>query len=193
MFQNKSLLMFAVIIAVFHFANAPMLALAGQKLAIGHPGFETALLSACILVAQLATIPVALVVGIKADIWGHKRLLIAACLALALRGILFAWFDNVFIIVAAQILDGVGGGILDVLVPLMLANIVRGTGRYSASRGVVSTIQGIGGSLSNVAAGTMVTAVGYNTSFFSLAMIAALGCCVVIFGMREPETKLRKN
>src|SRR5512132_3409004 len=42
--------------ALFHFANASMLPLLGQKLALAHPGQETVLMSACIIVAQLVTI-----------------------------------------------------------------------------------------------------------------------------------------
>ncbi len=89
LFHHKPLLALAATVAMFHFANASMLPLVGQKLALAHPGFETALVSVCILVAQLVTIPVAIVVGIKADVWSHKVLLIAACLALALRGLVF--------------------------------------------------------------------------------------------------------
>ena len=72
----------------------------------------------------------------------------------------FAWFDNAPLLVAAQVLDGIATGIWDVLVPLILADLVVGSGRYSMSRGVVGTVQGIGGSLSNVAAGTMVMLAG---------------------------------
>src|SRR5439155_11901071 len=170
--HHRSLLILAATASIFHFANGSMLPLAGQKLALAHPGFETALVSACILVAQLVTMPVAVLVGVKADVWGRKPLLIAACLALVLRGIIFASFDSAPILVAAQILDGISGGILDILIPLMLADIVGGTGRYSTSRGLLSTVQGVGGSLSNVAAGSMVVWVGYGAAFAALAMVA---------------------
>jgi MFS family permease len=174
---------------MFHFANASMLPLAGQKLALAYPGFETALLSVCILVAQLVTIPVAILVGIKADLWGRKPLLIAACISLTLRGLAFAYFDSVPILVAAQMLDGISGGILDVLVPLMLADIVGGTGRYSMSRGLLGTVQGVGGSLSNVAAGTVVVWAGYGVAFAALTIIAAIAALLVASYL--PETKKR--
>ena len=191
LFDHKPLLILAAAVATFHFANASMLPLAGQKLAIAHPGFETALVSACILVAQLVTMPVAILAGIKADVWGRRQLLIAACLALVLRGIIFAAFDSAPVLVAAQILDGISAGILDVLIPLMLADIVGGTGRYSMSRGLLSTIQGIGGSLSNIAAGTLVVWGGYDAAFAGLAIVAALTSCLVIFAV--PETARLTN
>jgi predicted MFS family arabinose efflux permease len=186
LFRHQPLLILAAAIAIFHFASASMLPLAGQKLALAYPGFETALVSACILVAQVVTIPVAVFAGIKADKWGRKPLLIAACLALVLRAFVFAAFDSAPILLAGQILDGVSAGIMDVLIPLMLADIVAGTGRYSMSRGLLSTIQGVGGSLSNVAAGTMVVWGGYGAAFAALGIIAGLACCIVVFAM--PET-----
>ena len=184
--HHRSLLVLAATAAIFHFANASMLPLTGQKLALAHPGLETALVSACILVAQVVTIPVAILVGVKADVWGRKPLLVAACLALVVRGIIFASVDSVPILVAAQILDGISGGILDILIPLMLADVVGGTGRYSMSRGLLGTVQGVGGSLSNVAAGAIVVWGGYGMAFVTLTMVATFAVLLVVFAM--PET-----
>ena len=41
-------------------------------------------------------------------------------------------------------------GIYGTLLPLILADVMRGTGRYNVSQGIVGTVQGVGGSLSNV-------------------------------------------
>jgi hypothetical protein len=46
------LLVLAATAALFHFANAPILALASQKMALLNPGREAALTSAAIVVAQ---------------------------------------------------------------------------------------------------------------------------------------------
>jgi predicted MFS family arabinose efflux permease len=184
--ENRPLLILALVAASFHFANASMLPLAGQKLGLAHPGLEGTLTSACILIAQLVTIPVAIVVGRKVADWGLRTLLVAACLALVLRGIGLAVFESAPFIIATQILDGVASGIWDVLLPLILADLVVGSGRYSASRGVVSTVQGIGGSLSNAAAGFMVLAGGYAMAFAGLAFFALLACGLALL-LPAPE------
>jgi predicted MFS family arabinose efflux permease len=184
--ENRPLLILSLIAATFHFANASMLPLAGQKLALAHPGYETALMSACILVAQLVTIPVAFLVGRKVESWGLRLLLVAACLALALRGAAFAWFDSAALLVGSQLLDGIASGIWDVLIPLILADLVVGSGRYSMSRGVLGTVQGVGGSLSNVAAGSMVIIGGYAAAFGGLALFALLACGLALL-LPEPE------
>jgi MFS family permease len=91
-------------------------------------------------------------------------------------------------LIAAQALDGVGIGVFDALIPLLLADILRGTGRYNVSRGVIGTVQGLGGSLSNVVAGAIVVAAGYGIAFLVLAAFAAITFLLVLIAM--PETKV---
>jgi MFS family permease len=185
--ERRPLLVLAAGAALFHFANAPMLPLLGQRLALAHPGEESPLVAACIVTAQLVTIPVALLVGAKADAWGHRRLLLAGFAALPLRGLLCAGVDHPAGLVATQVLDGVGGGAFDALLPLVLADVTRGTGRYNAARGVVGTVQGVGGSLSNAAAGLVVARAGYGAAFLALAAVGLAALLLVLAAM--PETR----
>jgi MFS family permease len=184
---RKPLLVLAGAAAIFHFANASMLPLLGQKLALAHPGEETVLTSACIIVAQVVMIPAALLIGTAADCWGRKPLLLIAVAALPIRGLLCALLDNPLWLIAAQVLDGLGIGLFDALVPLLLADILRGTGRYNVSRGIIGTVQGVGGSLSNVVAGAIVVAAGYGIAFLVLAASAFIAFLLVLIAM--PETK----
>jgi hypothetical protein len=186
---NRPLLLLAMIAAVFHFANASMLPLVGQKLALANPGSETALLSACIIIAQASTIPAAHVAGCNVKTWGLKAILATACLALVLRGWIFATTVSLPVLLAAQILDGIAAGLWDVVLPLFLARIVAGSGRYSASRGVVGTVQGIGGSISNAAAGALVVWGGYPATFAALAITAGVAC-VLVATLPRPDAEI---
>jgi len=47
-----------------------------------------------------------------------------------------------------QMLDGVGAGIFGALTPLVVADIMQGTGRHNLAQGAVATAQGMGASLS---------------------------------------------
>jgi sugar phosphate permease len=76
---------------------------------------------------------------------------------------------------------------LDALIALVLADTMRGTGRYNAARGVVGTVQGIGGSLSNVVAGLIVVQAGYGTAFLTLAAVALTAFVVMLAAM--PDTR----
>jgi MFS family permease len=184
--ERRPLLVLVAANALFHFANAPMLLLLGQKLALAHPGEETALTSACIITAQLVTIPTALLVGWKANIWGRKPLLLVGFAALPIRGALYTISDNAVWLVSVQILDGVAGGTLDALIPLVLADVMRGTGRYNAARGVLGTVQGVAGSLTNGLAGFLVIEAGYSATFLALSTVAAVAWLLLLTAM--PET-----
>jgi MFS family permease len=184
--ERRPLLVLSAANALFHFANAPMLLLLGQKLALAHPGEETALTSACIITAQLVTIPTALLVGWRANIWGRKCLLLVGFAALPIRGVLYTISDNAVWLVSVQILDGVAAGTLDALIPLVLADIMRGTGRYNAARGVLGTVQGVAGSLSMTVAGFLVMGTGFSATFLALSTVALVAWLLLLTAM--PET-----
>jgi hypothetical protein len=61
-----------LIFVIFHLANAAMLPLVGQKLALQDENQGTALMSGCIVAAQIVMVPMAALVGHKADILGPK-------------------------------------------------------------------------------------------------------------------------
>lgn len=183
---DKSLLVLAGVAALFHLANAAMLPLVSQKLALGHPGQEAALTSGAIIVGQLVMVPVSLLVA-RADRTGRKPLLLIAIAALVLRGILFTLSGNAVWLIAVQVLDGIGIGLFDALLPLILTDIMRDTGRYNVARGLVGTVQGIGGSLSQAVGGLAVTWAGYEAAFLILAGVAFIPLVLVLVAM--PETR----
>lgn len=106
---NPPLLVFAISTTLFHFANAAMLPLVGQKLALANPELATTLMSACIVAAQLVMVPIALIVGAKADAWGRKPIFAVALAVLCIRGLLYPLSDDPYWLVGVQLLDGIGG------------------------------------------------------------------------------------
>jgi MFS family permease len=185
----RPLLTLAGCAALFHFANAPMLHLVGQKLALAHAGLETPFMSACVIAAQLVMAPMSLLVGARADTWGRKPFFLAAFTVLPLRGLLYTISDNSAWLVTVQLLDGVGNGLFATLTGIVVADLMRGTGRYNVAIGVVATVQGVGAAFSNVVAGTIVVWAGYNAAFIALASIAATG--LVVLSAFMPETAPR--
>src|ERR1700719_251559 len=104
---------------MFHFANAAMLPLVGQKLALQDKNLGTSLMSACIVAAQIVMVPMAMLVGAKADAWGRKPLFLAALLVLPIRGALYTLSDSAAWLVGVQLLDGIGAGIYGALFPVI--------------------------------------------------------------------------
>jgi MFS family permease len=172
---------------MFHFANAAMLPLVGQKLALQDKNLGTSLLSACIVAAQIVMVPMAMLVGAKADAWGRKPLFLTALSVLAIRGCLYPLSDNAYWLVGVQLLDGVGAGIYGAIFPVIVADLMRGTGRFNVAQGAIITAQGIGAALSTTLAGFVVVHAGYSTAFLVLATVALVGAAFYLFLM--PETR----
>jgi predicted MFS family arabinose efflux permease len=110
-----------------------------------------------------------------------------AFVALTLRGALYTWSDNTAWLVAVQLLDGVGAGLIGALFPVVVADLTRGTGHFAATQGAVGTVHGMGGVVSMALGGYLVAWAGYDTAFLALAAIAAFGAVLVWLVM--PETK----
>lgn len=70
---SKPLLWFTAAITLFHFANAAMLPLAGEKLSVGKPEASPLFMALCIVTAQMVMVPMAILAGRKADAWGGNR------------------------------------------------------------------------------------------------------------------------
>ncbi len=182
----RDLLIFTTAAALFHFANAPMLPLVAQRLALAKPGLESGVTALAVIIAQLATIAMTFLLA-RANVIGRRPLLILAFAALPLRGALCAVADEPGWLLAAQILDGVGAGFLEALLPLVLADIMRGSAHYSLARGFVGAVQGFGGSLSQVVAGNVAASEGYAAAFSTLTAVAMAALSLVIVSM--PETR----
>ena len=182
----RPLLIFAVATVLFHFANAAMLPLVGQKLALVNRNLGTTLMSVCIIAAQIVMVPVAMLVGRKADTWGRKPIFTAALAVLALRGALYPLSDNPYWLLSVQLLDGIGAGIFGALFSLVVADLTRGTGHFNVSQGAIATATGLGAALSTGVAGFIVVRAGYSAAFLFLAGVAGAG--LVLFTIMMPET-----
>ncbi len=145
------------------------------------------LIAACIVVPQLVVAALSPWIGQRAQIWGRRPLLLIGFAALPIRGILFASVTNPELLVLVQLLDGVTAAVFSVMVPLVVADLTRGTGHFNLGQGIVGTFVGIGASLSATLAGYMTDHLGSPAAFAGLAAIALVGLAVVWLLM--PETR----
>ncbi len=105
--QSRPLIIFGFCVMLFHLANAALLPLVGQKLAASYPREATAMMSACIVAAQMVMLPIALLVGRTADTWGRKPLFLAGFAVLPVRAVLYTLSNNSLWLIGVQVLDGV--------------------------------------------------------------------------------------
>ncbi len=185
--EDRPLLVFLVCAVLFHFANAAMLPLLGEMLAKGQGRNSMMFMSACVVTTQFVITLIASWSGRKAGLWGRKPLLLVAFAALPVRGILYTLTHKTVALIAIQVLDGVGVGIFGVVSVLVIADLTRGSGRFNLTLGAISTAVGIGASLSQVIAGSIVHHFGSNAGFLFLAAVATTALGILYFFM--PETR----
>ncbi|HEY3899794.1 MAG TPA: MFS transporter [Chthoniobacter sp.] len=186
LFRDRRITIFIISVVLFHFANAAMLPLIGQRLSEGHPRESPLYMSICIVGAQMVMSLVAAPSGILAKRWGRKAVFTVGLCVLPVRGILYTVTVKPAFLITVQLLDGVAAAIFGVVSVLVVADLTRGTGRFNLTQGAVATATAAGGALSTFAAESIVQHWGYNPAFLTLAVIA-LGN-LVFFRVAMPET-----
>jgi len=185
--HNRPLLIFAGCLLLFHLANSAMLPLVGSAVTMRSAHWATVIIAACIVVPQLIVAALSPWVGRRAQIWGRRPLLLIGFAALPIRGALFAVVSSPSLLLAVQVLDGITAAVFAVMVPLVVADLTRGTGHFNLGQGILGTATGIGASLSATLAGYITDRFGSAAAFASLAAIAAVGFAVLWSLM--PETR----
>jgi len=168
-----------------------MLPMMGSILTVRAGEWASTLIGACIVVPQLVVAGCAPWAGRLADRWGRRPLLILCFAALVLRALLFAAVTNPYLVIAIQLLDGICATVLGVLLPLVVADIMRGSGRFNLGLGVVGSAVGIGAALSTAMAGYGMDHFGSTATFCGLGFLAFCGAAAVCFLL--PETSPREH
>jgi MFS family permease len=185
-FANKGILVFGCCAMLFTFANAPMLMLMSGTLTakVGNPSL---LIAACIVLPQIIVAAASPAVGRFADTYGRKIVLAVGFAALPLRGLIFAFSSNQWLVVAVQALDGIGGACFGVLMPLVVSDVAGRTRHFNLSLGVVGFAVGIGGTLSTPVAGWLADHYGTRVAFIALTVVGLAATLVAACVM--PETR----
>ena len=188
--DNRPLLVFGAGMVLFSLANTPMLQLVGGFVTTRSSQWATVLIAACIVVPQACVAVISPWIGRRSEVWGRRPLLLLGFAALPVRGILFAGIASPYAMVAVQILDGISAAVLGVMVPLIVADVTHGTGRYNAALGTVGFAAAIGASVSTALAGYIDDRWGNAVAFLSLASVALMGLGLLLLFM--PETRQLK-
>jgi EmrB/QacA subfamily drug resistance transporter len=126
-------------------------------------------------------------VGRLGDMYGKRRLLVVALLAFGAGSAIAAVSDDLWVVVAGRVVQGVGGGIF----PLCFAIIRDEFPRERVARGIglMSAIAGIGGGLGLVLGGILVDQASYHWIFW-LGAAMGVGAAVAAWAL-VPESPIR--
>ena len=190
--RNRPLVIFAGAVLLFQFANAAVLPTIASLLTTRVPETATLILSIGILAPQFVVAAIAPWVGRQAETWGRRPFLLLCLAALAIRCGTFAVTAEPVLFVLVQLLDGLSAASLGVLVPLVLADVTRGSGHFNLAQGTVGAAVGIGASLSTTIAGYIGDHFGSASVFVFLAGVAVSGAVLVVALMPETREAARR-
>jgi MFS family permease len=185
---RRPLLIFGACVVLFQLANAAMLPLMGTVLTMRSAQWATPLIAACMVVPQLVVAAVSPWVGRRAQEHGRRPLLLLGFAMVPIRALLFALVTvaDPWWVVVAQVFDGVAAAVFSVMVPFVVADLARGSGRFNLTLGTIGTATGIGASISTTLAGYVSDHFGSAWAFLGLAGIGLAGLALVFALM--PET-----
>ncbi len=184
---DRRLLIFAGLVALFTFANATMLPLASGVITKRAADAATLLIAAGIVLPQAIAAWLSPAIGRLAEARGRRLVLMLGFSVVPVRGVLLSVIDNPVLMVAIQALDGLAAACFGVMVPLIINDIVGGSGRFNLSLGFVGFAIGTGATLSTAVGGWTADLWGDASAFLLLAAVGLAALLLVIVVM--PETR----
>mmetsp|Transcript_62589 Transcript_62589/g.70826 ORF Transcript_62589/g.70826 Transcript_62589/m.70826 type:complete len:576 (+) Transcript_62589:74-1801(+) len=188
--KDKNIAMFALLTFVYHLANAGIVPLVAQYLAIGNEKSSMIFTSAVLLLNFFAQAITAQVMTKAVDKVDSKTLLVLAHLVLPIRcgllAIMVRWWDNDYAILSTQLLDGIGAGIYDTMVPIVVSKFTVGTGRFGVTFGFIVSCWRVGGGFSYLLAETVWHKFGAGSAFLTQGSISIVSVVILVFGVTVP-------
>ncbi len=184
---DRRLLAFGLCIVLFFIGNTGLLTLVANGFASSDPMIAELLVPAAIVLPQALVALLSPRFGRLAQSWGRRPVLLIGFAAVPLRAVLFAIGGPPELLVAYQALDGLDAAAFGVMLPLVVADLTRGSGRFNLTYAVLGLAVTGGAALSNALAGSIATAAGSTAAFLTLAAAGLLAMCAVAFVL--PETR----
>jgi MFS family permease len=124
------------------------------------------------------------VVGLMADRYGRKRVLVPSLLLFAFAGASCAFVTGFHLLLALRFVQGTGGAALTALNNTLIGDLYSGRTRAQAI-GYNASVQNMA-TLNNPMLGGLVALAGWRYPFF-LPLLAVPVACFVAFGLNSPE------
>jgi EmrB/QacA subfamily drug resistance transporter len=125
------------------------------------------------------------ILGRVGDMYGKKWVFVAALVALAVGSVLAAVAPNLAVMIAARVIQGLGGGMLPLGFGIIRDEFPRE--KVAGAVGILAALTAVGGSLGIVLAGPIVNALSWRWLFWLPAIVTAVAMAgAVLFVPQSP-------
>jgi MFS family permease len=185
--HDKRMQVFLLCAFLFNLASAALLVVASPNVNQRAGDNAGLLIAAYIIVPQIIVALLAPLAGRIAEAIGRRPVLLLGFATLPLRAASFALIGNPYALVPVQVLEGAASAAYGVLVPLIIADITRNTGRTSLGLGLVGLAGTLGAALSTALAGTIATTLSPQAAYITLTIFGLLALATCALAL--PETR----
>lgn len=184
--RDRRLAIFALCVMLFQVASIAIVQLAAVE-ATRRMGSRAGLvIAAFVIVPQIVAAWMAPAIGRFADHWGRRRVLLAGFATVPVRDGLFALIRNPTVLIPVQTLEGAGGAVFGVMVPLIAADLTRSSGFYTSCLSLLNLAGALGTAISTSLAGWIADRFGRPIAYWVLAAIGLLA--LLLLARFMPET-----
>lgn len=182
---DRRLLVFAGCVVLFHVSNAAMLPLAASAVTMRAGDFANLIIAACIVVPQAVVALASPWIGRHADTLGRRPILLLGWAALPARALLLAVLPGPYLLVGAQAISGISAAAFGVMLPLVSADLTRGTAHFNLCMGALGLAVSAGAAISTSLGGWLADTAGVSVAFLCLAAVGLAGTALIWVGLRD--------
>ena len=191
--RRRSLVFLSLVLFSYHLANSTTTPLLGQYMSIGAGQAGLPITTGLILANSVSKVFTTWALSNdRASRLGYKKCLIlgsgALCLRLALITLFVHYFNNPWALGATQILDGIGGGALGLMLMLYSHLLSRRTGHFNLNMAIVNSWKQLGAVVGMLVGGAISTEKSYLVAFPVLCAVS-VSPLVFSFGISTPDLK----
>ena len=197
--RHKGVLAFSVCIALFHLGNASLMPLASTLLTRTAGENATLFISACVIGPQIVVALFSPWIGRTEERRGVRMMMVGGFTAIPVRAALLAGAasldDSVmpYAIVGAQVLDGVSAAVFGVSLPIMAADLTRGSNRFNLCLGFFGITITLGATLGTLIAGHLADHLGFAITFLILGGCGVVAVASVLVAVGDGAGKVRRR
>lgn len=186
-FASRGLLAFGLCVVLFFIGNTGILTLAALDFTRMDPRIADTLATAMVIVPQGVAAFLSPRLGRLAQRRGRRAVLLLGFSAVPIRATLFAIGGPPPLLVLYQAFDGLSAATFGVMLPLVVADLTRRSGRFNLGYAAIGLAVAGGAALSNTLTGQIAGLAGVPVAFGMLAGAGLLAMAAVAFVM--PETR----
>ncbi|WP_158091543.1 MFS transporter [Bradyrhizobium canariense] len=175
--KNRPLVLFAAAITLFQLADASTLPLIGENIARAGQGSVS--ISLLVIVPQIVVATISPWIGYHSEKRGRRQLLLIGFALEPVRAGLLASTTELPFLIIAQVLSGVTGAVIGVLMIVVIADLTVGSGRFNLAQGIIGAMSGLAASASTVSTGYFFQGFGSWTGFLVIAVIATAATALI--------------